>query len=41
VNGDVITRPERRIDDIVTSVRDEMRETREEMLKAFMRRPSD
>lgn len=41
VTGDVITRLERRIDDMVTSVRDEMKETREAMLKAFMRRPSD
>jgi hypothetical protein len=38
VTGDVITRLERRIDDMVTSVRDEMKETREAMLKAFMRR---
>ncbi|ACB27615.1 hypothetical protein [Methylobacterium radiotolerans] len=41
VTGDVITRLERRIDDMVTSVRSEMAETREAMLKAFMRRPPD
>lgn len=41
VTGDVITRLERRIDDMVVSVRDEMKETREAMLKAFMRRPPD
>lgn len=41
VTGDVITRLERRIDDMVSSVRDEMKETREAMLKAFMRRPTD
>ncbi len=42
VTGDVITtRLERRIDDLVTSVRGEMKETREAMLKAFMRRPPD
>lgn len=38
VTGDVITRLERRIDDMVSSVRDEMRETREAMLKAFLER---
>ncbi|WCS26397.1 hypothetical protein LOK46_06060 [Methylobacterium sp. NMS14P] len=41
VTGDVITRLERRIDDMVSSVRGEMKETCDEMLKAFMRRPSD
>ena len=41
VTGDVITRLERRIDDMVTSVRGEMKETREAMLKAFMHRPPD
>lgn len=39
VTGDVITRLERRIDDLVTSVRDEMKETRREMLQAIMGRP--
>ncbi|GLS44347.1 hypothetical protein [Methylobacterium brachythecii] len=39
VTGDVITRLERRIDDMVTSVRHEMTETREAMLQAFMGRP--
>ena len=39
VTGDVISRLERRIDDMVTSVRDEMRETREAMLQAFLDRP--
>jgi anti-sigma-K factor RskA len=41
VTGDVITRLERRIDDMVTSVRDEMKETRETMLKAIMGRRPD
>ena len=41
VTGDVITRLERRIDDMVSSVRGEMKETREAMLKAFMHRPPD
>jgi len=36
VTGDVITRLERRIDDMAASVRDEMRETRETMLKAIV-----
>ena len=36
VTGDVITRLERRIDDMVSSVREEMRETREAMLQAFL-----
>ncbi|WP_457108436.1 hypothetical protein [Methylobacterium sp. P5_C11] len=40
VTGDVITCLERRIDDMVISVRDEMKESREAMLKAFMRRLS-
>lgn len=39
VTGDVIHRLERRIDDLVTSVRGEMKETRETMLKAIMNRP--
>jgi biopolymer transport protein ExbB/TolQ len=39
VTGDVIQRLERRIDDLVTSVRAEMKETRETMLKAIMNRP--
>ena len=39
VTGDVITRLERRIDDLVTSVRDEMKETRREMLQAITGRP--
>lgn len=39
VTGDVITRLERRIDDMVTSVRDEVKETRDTMLRAFMERP--
>ncbi|KQP50850.1 hypothetical protein ASG40_13060 [Methylobacterium sp. Leaf399] len=38
VTGDVITRLERRIDEMMLSVRDEMRETREQMLKALMNR---
>ncbi|GJE70297.1 hypothetical protein [Methylorubrum podarium] len=38
VTGDVITRLERRIDDLVSSVRDEM-ETRREMLQAITGRP--
>ncbi|WP_375453701.1 hypothetical protein [uncultured Methylobacterium sp.] len=36
VTGDVITRLERRIDDMVSSVREEMRETREAMMQAFL-----
>lgn len=41
VTGDVISRLERRIDDMVSSVRDEMRDTRDQMLDAFLngRRP--
>lgn len=39
VTGDVITRLERRIDDMVSSVREEMRDTRDAMIKAFMERP--
>jgi hypothetical protein len=39
VTGDVITRLERRIDDLVSSVRDEMKETRDMMLKAITVRP--
>lgn len=35
VTADVIHRLERRIDDMVASVRDEMKETREAMLSAF------
>ena len=35
VTGDVIQRLERRIDDLVSSVRDEMKETRQTMLKAI------
>lgn len=35
VTGDVIHRLERRIDDMVTSVRDEMKETRDTMLRAI------
>lgn len=38
VTGDVITRLESRIDAMVASVRDEMRETREAMLRAFTQR---
>lgn len=41
VTGDVITRLEQRIDEMVTSVRGEMKETREVMLKALMHRPPD
>ncbi|WP_298967778.1 hypothetical protein [uncultured Methylobacterium sp.] len=41
VTGDVITRLERRIDDMVSSVRDEMQETRKQMMDAFARRPRD
>jgi hypothetical protein len=40
VTGDVITRLERRIDDMVSSVRDEMKETHEIMLKAITGRSS-
>ena len=40
VTGDVITRLERRIDDMVSSVRDEMKETRDIMLKAITGRSS-
>lgn len=39
VTGDVITRLERRIDDMVHSVREEMQETRREMLDAILGRP--
>ncbi len=39
VTGDVIHRLERRIDDLVTSVRDEMKETRDIMLRAISNRP--
>ena len=40
--NEVITRLERRIDDMVTSVREEMKETRDTMIRAFTsRRPSD
>ncbi|KQU17729.1 hypothetical protein ASG63_09575 [Methylobacterium sp. Leaf94] len=39
VTGDVITRLERRIDDMVSSVREEMQETRREMLDAILGRP--
>lgn len=39
VTGDVIHRLERRIDDMVASVRDEMKDTREAMLRAFAGRP--
>ncbi|MCP1548498.1 MULTISPECIES: hypothetical protein [Methylorubrum] len=35
VTGDVITRMERRIDDLVTSMREEMAATRREMLQAI------
>nr|WP_321182313.1 hypothetical protein [Methylobacterium sp. Leaf122] len=42
MTGDVITRMERRVDNLVSSVRDEMKETRETMLKAIMdARPAD
>ena len=41
VTGDVIQRLERRIDDLVSSVRDEMKETRQTMLKAITGRSSD
>ncbi|MCP1544360.1 MULTISPECIES: hypothetical protein [Methylorubrum] len=40
MTGDVITRMERRVDNLVSSVRDEMKETRETMLKAIMGRSS-
>lgn len=40
MTGDVITRLERRIDDLVSSVRDEMRETRDITLKALTGRSS-
>lgn len=36
VTGDVITRLERRIDDMVSSVREEMRATRSELLEAVL-----
>jgi len=39
VTGDVITRLERCIDDMVSSVREEMQETRREMLDAILGRP--
>lgn len=39
VTGDVISRLEHRIDDMVTSVRQEMKETRDMMLKAITGRP--
>ncbi|MCP1539015.1 hypothetical protein [Methylorubrum extorquens] len=39
VTGDVISRLEHRIDDMVTSVRQEMKETRGMMLKAITGRP--
>ncbi|GJE75897.1 hypothetical protein [Methylorubrum suomiense] len=39
VTGDVITRLEQRIDVLVNSVRDEMKETRDIMLKAITGRP--
>ena len=39
VTGDVITRMERRIDDLVTSMREEMAATRREMLQAITGRP--
>ncbi|ARO56301.1 conserved protein of unknown function [Methylorubrum extorquens] len=39
VTGNVIARLERRIDDLVSSVRDEMKETRREMLQAITGRP--
>lgn len=40
VTGDVITRMERHVDNLVSLVRDEMKETRETMLKAIMGRSS-
>lgn len=39
VTGDVISRLEGRIDAMVSSVREEMRETREAMLDAILNRP--
>lgn len=39
VTGDVISRLEQRIDDMVTSVRQEMKETRDMMPKAITGRP--
>ena len=36
VTADVITRLERRIDDMVSSVREEMKDTRETLLRAFV-----
>lgn len=39
VTGDVISQLEHRIDDMVTSVRQEMKETRDMMLKAITGRP--
>lgn len=39
VTGDVIARLERRFDDMLHSVRDDMRETRETVLKAITGRP--
>lgn len=41
VTGDVITRMERRIDDLVTSMREEMAATRREMLQAITGRRAD
>ncbi|PXW54993.1 hypothetical protein [Methylobacterium sp. B4] len=41
VTGDVITRMERRIDDLVTSMREEMAATRREMLQAITGRRPD
>lgn len=41
VTGDVITRMERRIDDLVTSMREEMVATRREMLQAITGRRAD
>lgn len=38
VTGDVITRLEKRIDDMVSAVHDEMRDMREAVLKAIMER---
>jgi len=41
VTGDVITQMERRIDDLVTSMREEMAATRREMLQAITGRRAD
>mgnify|MGYP007039047220 CR=1 FL=1 len=40
MTGDVITRLERRVDDLVTLMREEMAATRREVLQAITGRPS-